>query len=231
MDTRRTFTRAACFAQAALVLTLSACASGPPTREERIAELEAWVSDDRVAYRLLEKDDFQASTSHKIWGNVAHGAEICTIVLPEGDDERTVEFHAYMRPDCSFWNKVIGPLGRVGRIALLAAGIVTVGGGKQPDWYILQHEQIHFAIAEVAARQLSRKLGEIPYERRTRHFDRKVYALTVKHVNERNARFDGETSGTYDPHLLEKWVRLLERELQTLCKGEADDESCQVRIP
>lgn len=202
----------------------TACASKPADPE---VELAAWTSDAAVPYRLLEKDDFQAATSHKIWGNVAHGAEICTMVLPDEEPQPAAVFRAYMRPDCSFWNKVIGPLGRVGRLALLAAGVVTVGGGKQPDGYILQHEQIHFAIAEVAARDLTRSLARLPAERRTERFTRRAWEIALEHVRERNQRFDGETSGTYDPFLLEKWVRLLEREMQELC-GEAPE--CRVRI-
>jgi len=202
----------------------TACASQPADPE---VELAAWTSDAAVPYRLLEKDDFQAATSHKIWGNVAHGAEICTMVLPEEEPQPATVFRAYMRPDCSFWNQVIGPLGRVGRLALLAAGVVTVGGGKQPDGYILQHEQVHFAIAEVAARDLTRSLARLPVERRSERFTRRAWEITVEHVKERNQRFDGETSGTYDPFLLEKWVRLLELEMRDLC-GEGPE--CRVRI-
>ena len=209
----------------------SVSAPEPSWQERSVAEAEAfvddWTGDDVIAYRLVEKDDFQASSSNSLWGNVAHGAEICTHILPAGDDEDTWEFEAVMRPDCSFWNKVIGPLGRATRLALLAAGVVTIGGGKQPDWYILQHEQVHFAINAVAARKLTAQLETLDEERRTPRLVRRVYEITLEHASARHAKFDGETSGTYDPFLLEKWVRVLEREMQGLCR---EGQVCDVRI-
>jgi len=208
------------------VLALAGCASGPAETEPEAA-LRAWTGDGVVAYRLITKDDFRAKSSSSVWGNVAHGAEICTQILPEEDPEPGGAFRAVMRPDCSFWNHVIGPLGRVGRLALLAAGVVTIGGGKQPDWYILQHEQVHFAINAVAARQLTATLADLPREKRTLGFERRAWEIAVRHADARHRKFDGETSGTYDPFLLEKWVRVLEREIEVLCR---EGQECRVRI-
>jgi hypothetical protein len=204
-----------------LALSAVACRSAPKPFVP-----EEWVGEGVVPYRLVSKDDFRASSSSSPWGNVAHGAEICTVILPAEDYDESGVFHAVMRPDCSFWNKVIGPLGRVTRLVGLAAGVPTVTPVKQPDWYILQHEQVHFAINESAARTLTRKLSALPRARRTVKLTRRVYQLTVDRTAERQRRFDQETSGRYDTFLLEKWVRLLERELEESC---ADGQECRVR--
>ena len=180
-----------------------------------------------IPYRLITKNDFQASSSNSLWGNVAHGAEICTHILPVDGETATGAFEAVMRPDCSFWNEVIGPLSRVGRLALLAVGVITIGGGKQPDWYILQHEQVHFAINAVAARKLTARLVTVPADSRTDRFVGRFYEIALEHASARHQSFDGETSGTYDPFLLEKWVRVLEREMETLCRP---GQVCGVRI-
>ena len=66
-----------------------------------------------------------------------------------------------MKRECSFWNKAVGPLGYFIRLVGLAVGIPVIVPVKQPDWYILQHEQIHFAIMQVAALQLTRQLAEV----------------------------------------------------------------------
>jgi hypothetical protein len=212
---------------AALVLAGCGGTPVPQTPDEQRAYMEEWVGDGVVAYRLVTKDDFQAESSNARWGVFKHAAEICSQILPAPDYDESGSFRAVMRPDCSYWNKVIGPLGRASRVALAAAGFLTIGGGKQPDWYVLQHEQVHFAINEIAARRLTRSIAHLPPEKRTLALTRRVYELTVTHANERHHKFDSETSGTYDPFLLEKWVRMLDREMKELCE---DGQDCRVRL-
>jgi hypothetical protein len=81
----------------------------------------------------------------------------------------------------------VGPLRFFGRIAALFSPVPV----KQPDWYILQHEQVHFAIMEVAARQLSRQLGQLSPERRRKLTD-DGYQLTLSHARDRHVEFDSE---------------------------------------
>jgi hypothetical protein len=185
-----------------------------------------WAAPDVLPYRLVTKDDFKARSSGSLWGNVAHGAEICTHILPAADPAEAGTFRAVMKQDCSFWNKVVGPLGTAGLVAGLFSPVPVVVPVKQPDWYILQHEQIHFAINETAARQLSREIAELPPEKRTPSRIQAAYRVTLDHVQKRHAEFDGETSGSYSPAKLEKWVRVMEIQMQRLC-GEGPH--CQVR--
>jgi hypothetical protein len=194
------------------------CASSPAPRPED------WTSADVVGYRLLTKDDFQASRSSRLWGNVAHGAEICTHIVPVEGDAEPAAFRAVMRPDCSFWNETVDSLGTLGGLA--GASIIPGLPTQQPDWYILQHEQIHFAIMEVAARRLSRHIAELPESDRTPAAVESAYALTLSRTQERHAQFDAATSGTFDPARLGAWVRALETEMRELCGWEAP---CWVR--
>jgi hypothetical protein len=173
---------------------------------------------------LLSKDDFRAEDSGKLWGNIYHGAEICTHIVPTEDHEQTGAFRAVMQPDCSFWNEAVGPIGSLGGLA--GTSIIPGMPTPQPDWYVLQHEQIHFAIMEVAARRLSASLAEIPAPDRTHSNIESAYRLTLSHAAERHRNFDAATSGTFDPQKLAMWVRLLETEMRRLCGREAH---CWVR--
>ena len=202
----------------AAALALGACAS------RQSMDPTQWAPEDRVGYRLLGKDDFRAGSSSRVWGNVAHGAEICTHILPSEDDGSAVAFAAVMNPRCSFWNRTVGPLATLGGLA--GASVVPGLPTQQPDWYVLQHEQIHFAIMEVSARRLSQRIAAIPPERRTQAAIERAYHQALAEAGDRHARFDAATSGTFDPPKLGAWVRALEKEMRSLCGWEA---RCWVR--
>jgi hypothetical protein len=176
-----------------------------------------------LSYRLLTKDDFKAKTSNSLWGNFSHAAEVCTMIIPSEEPGR---FHAKLRRECSFWNKVNVPVGRAVALASVLSGLPAVVPKKQPDWYILQHEQIHFAIMEVASRQLSRTLAKLAERDSGPSLVLRAYELTLEHVQKRHHEFDSETSGRFDPDGLERWVGVLERQLHGLC---GDTTACPVR--
>ncbi|HEY8156461.1 MAG TPA: hypothetical protein VII72_20185 [Myxococcota bacterium] len=199
-------------------IAVSACASAPEPRAED------WLSGDVVGYRLLEKRDFRAEDSSRLWGNVYHGAEICVHIVPTADHEQTGAFRAVMKPECSFWNEAVGPIGTLGGVA--GASVLPGLPTAQPEWYTLQHEQIHFAIMEVAARRLSARIAEIPASERSAPGIESAYRLTLTHTEKRHAEFDGDTSGTFDPRKLDLWVRVLETEMRRLCGKQAH---CWVR--
>jgi hypothetical protein len=203
---------------AGAALVLGGCAS------RHSLDPAQWTAADVVEYRLLTKDDFRASSSSQVWGNIAHGAEICTLIVPTEDHDRTGAFRAVMNSKCSFWNETLGPLATLGGLA--GASVVPGLGTQQPDWYVLQHEQIHFAIMEVAARRLSQQIAEVPPERRTHAAIEGAYRVALAQASQRHARFDTATSGTFDPPKLGAWVRALEKEMRALCGSEA---RCWVR--
>ncbi len=189
-----------------------------PSLELLRASRNGWVD-----YRLLTKDDFQARTSYVLWGNVVHAAEICTNLFPVRLDDAT-EAHAMMHPSCSFWNHRRKGTRRAAMAAAAAAGMLLFID-TLPDWYVLQHEQLHFAIMEVGARRYSRALAKLAPERRGAVATR-LHELTLKQIRERNAQLDADTSGTFDQRAIEKWVRVLESELKELC-GKGPE--CRVR--
>jgi hypothetical protein len=187
----------------------------------------AWREGEVVEYRLLTKADFQSTGSNSLWGNVAHGAEICTLILPAADPDVAPALRNVMRPDCSFWNKVVGPLGKALLVGGALAGVPVLAPRKQPDWYILQHEQIHFAINEVAALQASRRMAELDPERRAKLLPR-IHEVILKRTRERHTAFDGDTSGKFHPDNLEKWLSELEGQMAHLC---GSGPRCRVRTP
>jgi hypothetical protein len=76
-----------------------------------------------------------------------------------------------------------------------------------------------------AARQLPRQLGQLSPERRKKLTD-DAYRLTLSHARDRHVEFDSETSGTYRPRSLAKWVGVLEAQMQSVCGTEPH---CRVR--
>ena len=177
-----------------------------------------------VSYRILTREDFQAKSSYSLWGNVAHGAEICSFFFRAERGEDAAGLHAVMHPQCSFWNHSAKVVNRVGRLAGAIAGVPVIVPGALPPWYVLQHEQLHFAITEVAVRRYARALAKLGPGRDA--VGDRLYTATLEHMKERNAQLDGDTSGTFAPRALEKWVRVLESELKELCgKGPR----CRVR--
>lgn len=189
-----------------------------PSLESLRESRNGWVD-----YRLLTKEDFQSKTSRALWGNVLHGAEICTYLFPVRQGDVT-EAHAMMHPGCSFWNHRQKTTRRAALAAAAAAGMLLLID-TLPEWYVLQHEQLHFAIMEVGARRYSHALAKLEPGRRDVAATR-LYELTLEQVKERNAQLDADTSGSVDQRAIEKWVRVLESEMKELCgKGP----KCKVR--
>jgi hypothetical protein len=201
----------------------AAAASRSRAARQPASKPEDWLARGVVGYRLLSKDDFRPGARAGS-GGTSISAEICVQIVPTEDHEQTGAFRAVMKPECSFWNDTVGPLGTLGGLA--GASVLPGIPTQQPDWYTLQHEQIHFAIMEVAARRLSTRIAEIPAADRTAPSIESAYRLTLSHTQERHAKFDAETSGTFDPGKLGLWVRVLETEMRRLCGRDA---RCWVR--
>ena len=201
-----------------LALLLLACTT---TQQ---AQRRDWRSDDVIHYRIITRDDFQSPTSNKLWGNVAHGAEVCVNIIP--DDERYARFQAVLKRECSYWNDVIGTAARLGAVAANALfGIPMPYYGRIPPEYVLQHEQIHFTIMEVQARRLTQAVAKDPTNHeRTQTLRRKV----LERAQELHAELDTDTGGknasNYDA--LESWVDVMERNMRRWC-GRGPE--CQVR--
>lgn len=214
----------------ALLMLTSGCATSPEAGESSatLAELtkpkpptgmEAELSNDEVRYRRLQRDDFRASLPPPRFGDpaVQSGALTC-VAIKLGSDVAIdglsrasevdysldrVEFVAWMDRGCSWWNP---------------------RPGSYPEAYVLEHEQIHFALFEVAARKLTRRVArqtltvasdidpEEVVDLFRREIDRELRAA-VTSVMERSLRFDEDTQVRHSPELQRGWLETLEREL------------------
>ena len=172
-----------------------------------------------IAYRTLTASDFRAPEPPEEMRPYAErmGAVTCANLLtspkPEYYVERTesgfagayirLGFVARMDRNCSWWNPAGGPI---------------------PHSYVLQHEQIHFAIAEIAARQLNRRAQALVDKPITRNSEEQLHKElnglveelmdeAVKELVRRNRKFDQETSNTYAPELQQRWYDRVMAEL------------------
>ncbi len=208
-------------ARVALLLCFAAgCARLPEYARPKVevVGVATLAITDGIAYRKLTRDDFRAKDRPNSDSPDAErlSAFTCAYVVPHGEflmdvrqdsvtgtfiaRPRTIAFVATMDRDCSWWNpKQTGA----------------------PTAYVLQHEQIHFAIAEAAAHDLSSRSAELSasgdsFEAAQAALQRATDALiraAEAQMGERNLRFDADTSGRYEPDLQQRWYDELNTEL------------------
>ncbi len=168
-------------------------------------------------YRLLEVSDFQAKSLPENYHHYSHniGALSCISIRPsKGAKIKIVQsdfqnmlfysgtisqlkFEAIFNPDCSWWNK---------------------GIAKNREEYVLQHEQIHFALAELAARKLTNEtfyeikgylaIGNTP-DQIQKEITEKLKDMvreTMEVSLEDHTEFDEDTSVFYDPPVQQIWL-------------------------
>jgi hypothetical protein len=207
----------------ALLLLAAGCASQrlpdyamPQVEVVDAAEL---AHSDGVAYHTLTRADFRGAKSPlSNAGDEAHmSAFTCANVVPLDRNvpmqvrqtkpgaflarPKAIAFVAKMDRDCSWWNPQQPAEGRA---------------------YVLQHEQIHFAIVELTARDLTRRArateagGDSPQAAVAalkRELDA-VFEAAIAAMSERNTRFDLDTSGRRDPELQQRWFDQVSAELK-----------------
>lgn len=211
-------------AAAALLLLLhGACASRlPGYARPRLLGVERGAPGpevDAIPYRTLERGDFRSPTPPPGMAENAErmGAATCArlgaepspvAVRPAGSwYEATPErlsFHALMDRRCSWWNEETPGL---------------------PPAYVLEHEQIHFALVEIEARRLNadsraliqqvRARGATPEQAAARCQERIEAVLrgAMAALLERHTRFDEETSLGYRPEAQKRWLEQVNQEL------------------
>lgn len=183
-------------------------------------------SRDVIGYRLLRREDFRGSQAPAEFAAIADrvGAATCgqlrptsdtlfTInsrqASPGGDSQHWVEvkklsFMALMDRRCSWWN--------------------DEAASRAPG-YVLQHEQIHFALYELGARGLNASIDTITRDMMRQgssreevqsHAQRTLNAALVKATEEllaRNRAFDEDTSLGYRPDRQRAWLKKVNAEL------------------
>lgn len=109
-----------------------------------------------------------------------------------------LKFKAVFIPECSWWNPNLA---------------------RNREKYVLQHEQIHFALTELAARKLT---SEVSDEVKSYLAIGDTYIETQKEINEKlktmvqeamevsmeeHTDFDEDTSMYYDPGVQRRWLQ------------------------
>jgi hypothetical protein len=207
----------------ALALSLASCAEAraPDYKEPtvRLVDPAQLAHRDALPYRTLMRADFRATAPP---GDDALGAEhmsayTCANVIPKGAllleaqqavpggpftaRPQPIELIAVMDRDCSWWNP-------------------DQRGDQQA--YVLQHEQIHFAITEATARELTRRIGALratgdSAEAAAAALQRRIDGVSrdvTRAMTERHSDFDRDTSGRHEPALQQRWYDRLRTELQ-----------------
>jgi hypothetical protein len=212
---------------AALAVAVAARAGDLPAE----ARGSTWLLDpaqqahlDLISYRMLEPSDFRARRPPPQARVRLErlGAATCSYLVP--DPVRMVaaprktrsggweyvahpehlRFHGAMDRGCSFWN---------------------ANDPAFPPAYVLQHEQIHFALTELEARHLNAREPEL-MKRLTvadPSADAAIEASRVKlqalledaarELLDRSNAFDADCSLTYHPQAQEKWWKRVQGEL------------------
>lgn len=205
----------------------SSCAQLPEFASPHVSSQPYDPSIQYLGYRQLSIDDFKAVTpsnaikdyKHMINAHTAVSlrpvTEIQYIISPPHNNFglykaylQELSFKAVMVPSRSWWNPQLA---------------------SKREAYVLQHEQIHFALMEIAARNLNKKLSssssqvisgakrEIVEKRLLEAVDTKITA-TQKEILKEHTVFDEETSLYYDPKRQQEWYDTSLKRLKTLSK-------------
>ena len=221
----RLFSLASALFSSGLVLLTAGCSRLPEFAAPKGGRV---TSDpqvgDAITYRALERADFkrQGPPGQIKFGQYEIGALTCSQVRTAPDtsievQQRTgsngeviyegrikrLRFYALMDRDCSWWNP----------------------DSDDPE-YTLQHEQIHFAISEIAARRLNREAERAlqewhetgkTQEEVVERLKERVTELLEEHNEaalERDHDFDEDTSVGRNPKRQNEWWEEINRELR-----------------
>lgn len=222
------------FLAMAVVLICAACARLPEYARPHLTKLQAGatVGKDSFAHRRLTIADFQADALPE---EVAHysrniQARSCIRIAPANTTKihisrgvvanrevyvgrfTAITFQAVFDPQCSWWNPEVP---------------------KKRKRYVLQHEQIHFDLAELGARRLNRlysnelqeylAFGDSPREVRNKLLSeaQKVSRRGGDKDMQTHTDFDEDTSLYFDPQAQRIWFERVRRELHQESQGRA----------
>lgn len=193
---------------------LSACATLPDYARPTVREVApgGYAVADVIPYRELSREDFRAASPP---GPIAAfaprlGAYTCAQIVPGSFNDRLViegdadsgryvarapglAFRAEMDRQCSWWNP---------------------SGTAASNEYVLQHEQIHFAIVELHARELQDRVAGLRGRGRSaaaavndlRRAIQRAQDETADRILAENTRFDEETSFSADRRRQSQWA-------------------------
>lgn len=210
-----------------ILLGLASCSALPDSAAPQGGVVAASELDDSdvIPYRTLTRDDFRGTSVPGAFAGVADrvGAATCGQVrttddthifvqgvTPPGGETRyfakvkRLRFRALMDRSCSWWND---------KVASFAPA------------YVLEHEQIHFALYELGARKLNERVEDLVKDVENEGSDvASVQAHAEDAINgalqdavseilERNRAFDEDTSLGYQPARQKEWLARVTAEL------------------
>ncbi len=182
--------------------------------------------EDGITYRQLTRADFKGTAAPGPFAQVADrvGAATCGQVLTTPDmrmlihwqkssdgaasyrlSAKRLRFQALMDRKCSWWND---------NVAAFAPA------------YVLEHEQIHFALYELGARRLNEKSAGImrdmesegstraQVEKHAEEVLTEALREAVQDIVEENREFDEDTSLGYKPGRQKAWLARVNAELR-----------------
>ncbi|NNK93601.1 MAG: hypothetical protein HKP41_04535 [Desulfobacterales bacterium] len=211
----------------ALMVLFAGCAQLPEYARPQFyrSEKDSTASKTGFGYRQLAISDFQA-TSLADSSEASHKhiyARSCLTIRPAQKTRISIfqtayqdqslfvgkisgaEFEALFIPECSWWNPDVP---------------------TQRTAYVLEHEQIHFALAELAARLLNRladdELGDFvalgnDYQEAQQEIVEKLQGMAYQAMEsglEEHTDFDESTSLFHDPEAQRSWRETMEKRLQ-----------------
>ena len=209
-----------------LLTALLGCARLPDYARPRtgVRFHDSAMIDDAITYRQLTRADFKAATlpPDRAMHETSINAYTCCRIRPGKDSRfsvsrarygesviyigsiRQIAFEAIILPGCSWWNPALP---------------------AKNSAYVLQHEQIHFAIVELTAQQLTASAQEklrsflaihptysAAMDEITATVNQMIRSATDESLKMHTA-FDEDTSLFHSPKRQRWWLEKVEREL------------------
>ena len=209
-----------------LAVLIAGCARLPEYARPRFHQLDgaSAASGEGFRYRTLTVADFKAPSLSPAYAAHHHhiNAHSCISIRPSETSQARitqgvyggkiffvgslaeVRFEALFVPACSWWNPDVS---------------------ENRKAYVLEHEQIHFALSELSARRLTREAREevksflaidATYQAVQDELRAKLEALTREAMEasfEEHTDFDEDTSLYYDPRAQRWWLEEVEARL------------------
>lgn len=193
-----------------------------------VVDTAALADSDLITYRTLTRADFLAPAPPAAAREHAEklGALTCTFIVTTPETSYQIEerrepgaaptfsggfdklgFVAHMDRNCSWWNP---------------------NNEAESEAYVLQHEQIHFALTEIHARRQTLTAETVIREFRVNTSTLDDAKLEIKdelsrlvdrameELLELNEEFDEQTSAVRDPVVQQQWFDRVERDLAEL---------------
>ena len=179
------------------------------------------ISRDLIGYRRLTREDFRATQppAHVTGYEDRLGAATCALITPL--ESARVEVRE--RPDGVFEARVVG-LGFQAKMDRQCSWWNDAQTGQPPE-YVLEHEQIHFALFELETRRLNSEADAIAsrlgatgpsqpavMSSYTEALRREL-EVAAKRVIERSLEFDEDTSNSHRPDRQRAWGERVARKL------------------